>query len=136
MGSISPWCQFGCECLETLHHLFVKCRRFAETRNKSSQEVVDITSMLLCEAKTTVRTTDAYLHSAWPLFVDDASVWPLHETRYYLGTVLAIQPADQITTVLATKIAHTWYFASIRLAGQIWGMYKRITNGWKGSACV
>ncbi|KAG1861391.1 hypothetical protein C8R48DRAFT_711299, partial [Suillus tomentosus] len=103
MGSISPRCQFGCECLETLQHLFAKCRRFAETRNKSSQEVVDITSMLLCEAKTTVRTTDVYLHSTWRLFVDDVSVWPLHETRHYLGTVPVIQAADQITTVLATK---------------------------------
>ncbi|KAG1802676.1 uncharacterized protein HD556DRAFT_1189020, partial [Suillus plorans] len=77
MGNVSPWCQFGCECLETPHHLFAKCRRFAETRIKSSQEVVDTTSMLLCEAKTTIRTTDVYLHSARRLFVDDASVWPL-----------------------------------------------------------
>ncbi|KAG1800335.1 uncharacterized protein HD556DRAFT_1028592 [Suillus plorans] len=117
MGNVSPWCQFGCECLETPHHLFAKCRRFAETRIKSSQEVVDTTSMLLCEAKTTIRTTDVYLHSARRLFVDDASVWPLRETRYYLGTVPAIEPPDQITTVLATKIAHVWHVASIRLVG-------------------
>ncbi|KAG2118985.1 uncharacterized protein F5147DRAFT_767731 [Suillus discolor] len=134
MGDISPWCQFGCECLETPHHLFVKCRRFAESRNKSSQEVVDTTSMLLFEAKTTVQTTDVYLHSARRLFVDDASVWPLRETRYYLGTVPAIQTPDQISSVLATKIAHVWHGASIRLAGQIWGMYKRTTNPLVGKA--
>ncbi|KAG2095675.1 uncharacterized protein F5147DRAFT_553095, partial [Suillus discolor] len=108
MGDISPWCQFGCECLETPHHLFVKCPH--------------TTSMLLFEAKTTVQTTDVYLHSTRRLFVDDASVWPLRETRYYLGTVPAIQTPDQISSVLATKIAHVWHGASIRLAGQIWGM--------------
>ncbi|KAG1900513.1 uncharacterized protein F5891DRAFT_952058, partial [Suillus fuscotomentosus] len=88
MGSISLWCQFGCEYLETPHHLFAKCRHFVETCNKSSQEVVDITSMLLCEAKTTVQTTDIYLHPAWHLFVDDTLVWPLHQTHYCLGTYL------------------------------------------------
>ncbi|KAG2046394.1 hypothetical protein BDR06DRAFT_841794, partial [Suillus hirtellus] len=50
-----------------------------------------------------------------------ALVWPSHKTRYYLGTVPAIQPPDPVTTVLATKIAHVWHTASIRLAGQIWG---------------
>jgi hypothetical protein len=84
--------------------------------------------MLLLEAKTTIQTTDVYLHSARRLFVDDASVWPSHETRYYLGTVPAIQPPDPVTTVLATKIAHVWHTASIRLAGQIWGIYKRATK--------
>ncbi|KAG0702846.1 hypothetical protein DFH29DRAFT_999068 [Suillus ampliporus] len=36
LGNASPWCRFGCKCLETLHHLFVKCHRFAEMHNRLS----------------------------------------------------------------------------------------------------
>ncbi|KAG2335459.1 hypothetical protein BDR05DRAFT_1063855 [Suillus weaverae] len=134
LRNASPWCRFGCECVETSHHLFVECRRFAETRNRLSQEVCDATSVLLNEAKTPVPTTELYLHSARRLFVDDASVWPVHASRYYLGTVPALNPPSQVSTVLATKIAHTWHIASIRLAAQIWGTYRRIVNPSVGKA--
>ncbi|KAG1771069.1 hypothetical protein EV702DRAFT_1248640, partial [Suillus placidus] len=28
LGNTSSWCRFGCECLETPHHLFVECHQF------------------------------------------------------------------------------------------------------------
>ncbi|KAG2082124.1 uncharacterized protein F5147DRAFT_660581, partial [Suillus discolor] len=61
------------------------------------------------------------------LFVDDASVWPLRKTRYYLGTVPAIQAPDQIATVGDKNSVHMAHW-------QIWGMYKRTTNPMVGKA--
>ncbi|KAG2154118.1 hypothetical protein DEU56DRAFT_726531 [Suillus clintonianus] len=133
LRNTSPWCRFGCERLETPHHLFVECLCFAETRNRSSQDVIDATSMLLREAKTAMTTTELYLHTARRLFVDD-TVWPLHASRYYLGTVPAINASYQISHVLATKVAQTWHIASIRLAGQIWGTYRHVVNPSVGKA--
>ncbi|KAG2042229.1 hypothetical protein BDR03DRAFT_944874 [Suillus americanus] len=60
-------------------------------------------------------------------------------SRYYLGTVPAINPPEHISPVLATKIPHMWHIASIRLAGQIWRTYRCIVNismGWKSSPCL
>jgi hypothetical protein len=76
---------------------------------------------------------ELYLRSTRRLFVDD-TVWPVHASRYYLGTVPAINPSCQVSTALGTKIAHTWHIASIRLAAQIWGNYRRIMNPSVGKA--
>ncbi|KAG1747622.1 hypothetical protein EDB19DRAFT_277946 [Suillus lakei] len=101
---------------------------FAETRNRSSQEVFDSTSMLLREAKINDQSMEVYLRSARRSFVDDALMWPLHASRCYLGLVPAINCPTQISPILATRIAHVWHIASIRLAGQNWGTYRRTVN--------
>ncbi|KAG1892251.1 hypothetical protein F4604DRAFT_1698523 [Suillus subluteus] len=101
------WCRFGCRCLEMSHHLFVECRRFAETRNKSSQEVFDSTSVLLREAK----TMGVYLRSARRLFVDYALFWPIHTSRHYLGTVPAINGSARtnLTCIGDENVAYSEY---------------------------
>ncbi|KAG0695322.1 hypothetical protein DFH29DRAFT_1005579 [Suillus ampliporus] len=72
-GKSSPSCRFGYPRFETTHHLFVECHHFAETRNRSSQDVLAAISVLRREAKANVQTTELHLHIARRLFVDDAS---------------------------------------------------------------
>ncbi|KAG0696189.1 hypothetical protein DFH29DRAFT_214323 [Suillus ampliporus] len=108
----SPSYRLVCTFFETPHHLFVECHRFAETRNRSSQDVSAVTSVLLHEAKTNDQTTELYLHTARCLFVDDTSTWPLRTSRYYLGTIPKVTTFPCITSALVTKItfmAHSVY---------------------------
>ncbi|KAG1717450.1 hypothetical protein EDB19DRAFT_1653514, partial [Suillus lakei] len=117
LQNTSPWCCFGCGSLETPHHLFFECLCFAETRNRSSQDVFDATSVLLSEAKTPVTTMELYLHTAWHLFVDD-TVWPLHASQYYLGTVPAINALWETTPQWADIMLGQMLYLLLHLQGK------------------
>ncbi|KAI1793218.1 hypothetical protein LXA43DRAFT_846887, partial [Ganoderma leucocontextum] len=103
---VSPSCHFGCDAIESAHHLLITCPHFSSFREAAS-------------------TSDVILHTAAALFRDDPSVWPQSTSHYYLGTmpfVRGLSCADSSATCrLASRLFHTWHTASIHLAGRIWG---------------
>ena len=85
-GDTPPACHFGCNILETPHHLFVECPRFATVRDEALDAVVRDTSLLLQAAKTPL-PQEVFLHIARSLFSDDTQVWPQTLSHYFYGTV-------------------------------------------------
>ncbi|KAI0369744.1 hypothetical protein BV20DRAFT_945438, partial [Pilatotrama ljubarskyi] len=108
-----PWCHAGCPVIETMHHLFVHCPSFDGLRQSALRDLV------------VLRITSA-------LFSDSVEVWPQYTSRYYLGTMPPIHlghgPRPPAIRRLLTRVFHGWHSASIRLAGRIWGVYKRRTS--------
>ncbi|KAI1794878.1 hypothetical protein LXA43DRAFT_940085 [Ganoderma leucocontextum] len=128
-GDVAPSCHFGCDTLETAHHLFVHCPRFAGLRDDARSSVTHDTSSLLDATETTL-PKDVILRIASALFVDDPDVWPQYHTHYYCGTMPRPIPAETGTHLasrrLLSRIAALWHSVSIRLAARIWGSYKRL----------
>nr|VWO99263.1 MRP-like transporter [Ganoderma boninense] len=129
-GDVSPACHFGCNILETPHHLFVECPHFTAVRDEAKGAVVRDTSLLLEAAKTPL-PSEVFLHIARSLFSDNAHVWPQTLSHYFLGTVPPLpavavtQGAELSTQRLLSRIAALWHSASIRLVARIWGSYRR-----------
>ena len=75
----------------------------------------------------------AILFTAKSLFSDEASVWPLKITQYYLGQIpttanlitMALVPENIKRRKLSTHIASEWHTTAIRLAGRIFGSIQR-----------
>ncbi|KAI1786591.1 hypothetical protein LXA43DRAFT_848408, partial [Ganoderma leucocontextum] len=122
-GDVAPSCHFGCDTLETAHHLFVQCPRFADLRDNARSTVTQDTSSLLDATETTL-PRDAILRMASGLFVDDPDVWPQYYSHYFCGTIPRL-PAEACTPPatrrLLSRIASLWHSVSIRLAARIWG---------------
>ena len=71
------------------------------------------------------------------LFSDDGDIWPRDASRYYLGTMPAVTLPDPVTSGqrrMLTRAIKAWHLASIRLAGRIWGQYKRKTGSVRRTA--
>ncbi|KAI0364748.1 hypothetical protein BV20DRAFT_955570, partial [Pilatotrama ljubarskyi] len=104
-----PWCHAGCPAVETMHHVFVRCPSFDDLPIK-----------------------DVVLRITSTLFSDSLDVWPQYTSRYYLGTMPPLHLNTQLlhppARRLLTRVVHGWHTASIRLAGRIWGVYKRRTS--------
>lgn len=83
----SPYCRFGCDALETTHHVFAHCAAFKDLRTSAAQSILDDTSEQLRAAETPFPYTDIVLDTAKKILTNDSSVWPQHSTRYYLGTL-------------------------------------------------
>ncbi|KAI1797959.1 hypothetical protein LXA43DRAFT_876219 [Ganoderma leucocontextum] len=126
---VSPSCHFGCDAIESAHHLLVTCPHFSPFREAASTSVLRDTSGLLDAAKTPPPLKDVILHTAAALFHDDPSVWPQSTSHYYLGTmpfVRGLSGADSSAARrLASRLFQAWHTTSIHLAGRIWGAYKR-----------
>nr|VWP00632.1 Mevalonyl-coenzyme A hydratase sidH (EC (Siderophore biosynthesis protein H) [Ganoderma boninense] len=129
----SPLCHFGCDTLETPHHLFVQCPHFADVRDEHKIAVQRETSTLL-HATETPLPKEVIQRTAASLFVDDPDIWPQTTARYFLGMVPPIpgvsssSGAHLHTTRLLSRIAASWHLTSIRLTARIWGSYKRAMN--------
>ncbi|KAI0073293.1 hypothetical protein K474DRAFT_1603581, partial [Panus rudis PR-1116 ss-1] len=134
---IAPWCQFGCHALETPHHIFVLCPAFANLRATATHDLSSALDTILDENS----ILDAFeppicaalRHITSTLFADDASTWPQYCSHYYLGTIpnLPFEPQSIVHRRVAARITGLWHLACIRLAGRIWGDYKRKTNPFK-----
>ncbi|KAF5379366.1 hypothetical protein D9615_006585 [Tricholomella constricta] len=111
-----PWCRFGCDAIESPHHLFVNCFHFANLRHSSMFD-------LLAVIETTVNavplpTRRSIIDLTASLFSDSTS-WPMGQTRFYLGFLPCISHLP-LSTTLRSRITNTWHTASIHLAGRIW----------------
>ena len=73
------------------------------------------------------------LDAAKSLFIDDATVWPLTISQYYLGQIPSIQahitsgllPDMVKRRKLISHLSSDWHMSSIRLAGRIFGSVQR-----------
>ena len=131
LGDIAPWCRFGCSVYETPLHVFVHCPTFSSLRTAAAASVHAEVSKLLATAETRSSLAEPLLHTTTALFADDDDVWPLSASRYYLGTMPPTS-FDEVLSVpdrrVLTSVVNAWHSASIRLAGRIWGDYKRRTR--------
>ncbi|KAJ3837051.1 hypothetical protein F5878DRAFT_523049, partial [Lentinula raphanica] len=50
-GNCTPWCSFGCNELESDHHLFVKCPAFDSFRSESSSSIISETNAILSNSE-------------------------------------------------------------------------------------
>ncbi|KAJ7208930.1 hypothetical protein GGX14DRAFT_365159 [Mycena pura] len=130
----SCMCRLGCDAVESVHHIFVDCVEFKEWRCAAGEEVSLRTERKLVEAGIVEEEDQrAILKAAKSLFVDDAAVWPLKISQYYLGRIPRI--GDIVTremvpdTVkrrkLASHLSADWHTSAIRLAGRIFGSIQR-----------
>ena len=119
----NQYCRFGCDQLETAHHVFVHCPQFRDLRDTAVAHLISETSELLAAAETPAPTQVALVQIASSLFADN-EMWPLRSSRYYLG-LTPIIPAHLVAPRLLQRVAHAWHLCAIRLAGRIWGDLKR-----------
>ncbi|KAI0361274.1 hypothetical protein OH77DRAFT_1391885 [Trametes cingulata] len=138
LGDCLPWCHAGCNAIETMHHIFVQCPSFDGLRQSALQDLIRDTSEQLAAAETTPPLTEVVLRITSALFSDSVDVWPQYTSRYYFGTMppLRCTTASNMpaTQRLLTRVVHGWHIASIRLAGRIWGVYKRRTSPRRSAA--
>ncbi|KAM5539151.1 hypothetical protein V8D89_007181 [Ganoderma adspersum] len=129
---VSPTCHFGCDSLETPHHIFVQCPHFAVICDEASRAVIRDTSSLL-DATETPLPTDVIIRIAHALFIDDPLIWPQTASHYHYGTVPSLPEVPAAfgghlpSKRLLSRVAALWHSSSIRLSARIWGSYKRAT---------
>jgi len=128
-----PQCRLGCGAIEDQHHVFVKCGKYREWREKAAEELAKVTGRKLSEKDIGGPIILAFVQAAKSLFIDDPSVWPLQYSFFYLGHVPPLEhllPNSSTGSTLTRSrllytIAADWHLASIRLAGRIWGDLQR-----------
>ncbi|KAK7032095.1 Nucleosomal histone H3-Lys79 methylase [Paramarasmius palmivorus] len=131
-GNVSPWCSFGCAELETTHHIFTECPRFAHFRAHAKDSLVSTTTSLVQrQPYHLTKDEQAVIVTASSQLFADTDIWPLRRTHYYLGSMPNI--SNIVHSLSTNQRAHTaivqsWHVAAIRLAGRIWGEYRRVTS--------
>lgn len=127
-GDTSPYCTFGCPDVETTHHIFIDCPTFKQYRESATAELLRSVRTCLSDVDIPIATANRIIRLSSNLFLDDAQTWPLHASRYYLGNVPRItsrSPQSLSEQRLFARITGLWHTSCIRLAGHIWGEYKR-----------
>ncbi|KAJ8457380.1 hypothetical protein ONZ51_g11564 [Trametes cubensis] len=129
-GDTHPFCQAGCDAVETPHHIFVDCPSFTPLRETARTSLLrDVSEQVVQLAETTHHQTDTILAFTAALFSDDGTVWPQHTTHFYLGTTPPLPfdlfPPTVPTQRVLTRVVHLWHIAAIRLTSRIWGEYSR-----------
>jgi hypothetical protein len=69
-------CRWGCNAVESMHHIFVGCAQFDEWRRNAGAEVSLRTERKLEEVEMREEDRQPILNSAKSLFIDDPAVWP------------------------------------------------------------
>ncbi|KAJ7243120.1 hypothetical protein B0H12DRAFT_1131436, partial [Mycena haematopus] len=127
-------CRLGCMAVESMHHIFVDCAHFSAWRNDAAEEVATRTERKLVEAGIVIdHVQRPILIAAKSLFIDDAVVWPLKISQYYLGQIPSIEayitrglfPDAAKRRKLMSHLSSDWHTSSIRLAGRIFGSIQR-----------
>ncbi|KAF9019114.1 hypothetical protein BDZ89DRAFT_959528 [Hymenopellis radicata] len=128
-GNEAPLCPFGCGVLDTIHHVFVECPTFHHMRHDATASLVTHTRTILNNAGAPLLIIAHYCSLGRALF-RDSQQWPLHRSRFYFGVLPKLPHINAITPTRARdqvvhRIANVWHSEAIRLAGRIWGDYKR-----------
>ncbi|KAK7014070.1 hypothetical protein VNI00_019432 [Paramarasmius palmivorus] len=130
----SPSCRLGCGTYhEDSHHIFTICPVYGKWRSAAAHEVHERTKRKLQEAGIPEADQRACLRAAKSLFSDDAAVWPLKCTAYYLGFLpkldALLPPVSNLSYLPRERLLHhlaaDWHLHAIRLAGRIYGDYQR-----------
>lgn len=131
-GDCTPWCSFGCPVFEDAHHLFVHCPTFQSIRETCSTQIISETKMILSHSNMLSQIElDDFIHRA-TFLLDDNDVWPTGFSKYYVSLLPPERVTNASKTVDASRIRSrihgNWHTMLIRLAGRIWGEYKRRTR--------
>jgi hypothetical protein len=129
----SSTCRLCSNAIESMHHIFVDCRKFEGWRAEAGAEVATRTERKLEEMGIALWDQQPILRAAKSLFVDDPIIWPLKMSQYYLGQVprtddlitRALIPETIKRRKLSVHLASDWHTSSIRLAGRIFGSVQR-----------
>ncbi|KZV89037.1 hypothetical protein EXIGLDRAFT_722026 [Exidia glandulosa HHB12029] len=135
-GLSSETCRMDCgSTFETEYHIFVDCPAFDDMRREAGkalkyrlQRISDMGSL-----DDTHRTR--ILKLAESFYSSDSEMWPLKMSQYWYGHVPVLDqlvPDETFTSALTRrqfvhKIFTEWHYASIRLAGRIWGDFSTRT---------
>jgi hypothetical protein len=122
----------GCDAIEDMHHIFVKCPRYTEWRSKATNDILLRTRAKLTEKELEEADAVDLLAAAKSLFLD-SSTWPLQYSVYYLGHIPPIDALvprnNDLNGVTRSRLIHhfasDWHTACIRLAGRIWGDWQK-----------
>ncbi|KAJ7711082.1 hypothetical protein B0H14DRAFT_3524695 [Mycena olivaceomarginata] len=115
----SSMCRLGCLAVESMHHIFVDCILFAEWREEAANELVVRTTAKLIEAGIPGEQQQWILHAAKCLFADDAEIWPLEISQYYVGQIPRI--CDHITaTETGTQVRSVWRAGYLGAYSGLW----------------
>jgi hypothetical protein len=133
--TLSQRCRLGCMQEESAHHLFVECEMTESMRREMRDKIRKSTGDLLETMEDEWILKEPIALTAESLFIDDANVWPLGTSRYYLGFVPPIEryaladtpePTDSFLYNRALyRIVRDWHLASIHLAARIFGTLQR-----------
>ena len=126
-------CSLGCDATGDMHHIFVYCRQYNRWREDVSRELMERMELKVANMETEEIIKIGLLTAAKSLFSDDAVIWPLHCSLYYLGQIpnldLLISKEADIGEVsrcrLRAHMASDWHTSSIQLTGWIFGDYQR-----------
>jgi hypothetical protein len=122
----------GCA-VESMHHIFVECTHFADWRRDAANELFARTALKLTEAGIPEEAQQWVLQAAKSLFTDDAVIWPLKISQYYVGQLPSIREHVSVALIpnvvkrrkLWSHISADWHTGAIRLAGRIFGSIQR-----------
>lgn len=126
-------CRLGCNDVESMRHVFVKCAVYQQWRDEACEHTVENTTLKLSSMQLEGPVKDILISAAKSLFSDHPTIWPLHLTMFYIGQIPDLEtliPPDhglnKITMMkLKTHLSSDWHMSSIRLAGRIFGDYQR-----------
>lgn len=133
-------CSLGCDKMGDMHHLFVHCKQYEQWREDARRELSERMELKLLNMRIEEAVKTGLLEATKCLFTNDAIIWPLHRSLYYLGQIPNLDAlisreagmGEIEKRRLRSHISSDWHTLSIRLAGQIFGDYQRrmvVMNG-------
>jgi len=133
---LSRNCRFGCLDIESPHHVFVDCPRYAELRNRELDSLFLSVEKRLLEAKLSPADQALLLESVKSLFSDSEIVWPLDSALFFLGQIPKIDPLIPPHCInnlvnrsrLVHNIASDMHLSSVRLASRIFGDLQKVMS--------
>ena len=136
----SDLCCLGCDATGDMHHIFVHCEQYKRLRVEANTELLERMELKLTNMHTEEAIKTRLLTAAKFLFCDNADIWPLHRSLYYLGQIPNLDPLisneagmnEIARRRLRSHVSSDWHTSSIRLAGRIFGDYQRrmaVLNG-------
>ncbi|KAJ8095721.1 hypothetical protein PM082_022828 [Marasmius tenuissimus] len=129
MGDRLPWCSFGYTEVESPHHIFVRCPRFADWRTETAAKIALSTKSALSSGVLSRAESD-HITSIAEVLLRDHHIWPLGLSKFYFGLVPPIPDGARCTQSpdarrTRVKIAMTWHNMLITFTARIWAEYKR-----------
>ncbi|KZV82964.1 hypothetical protein EXIGLDRAFT_736049 [Exidia glandulosa HHB12029] len=132
-GAIIPrLCREGCVAIEDDYHVFVHCPQYAPYRREAGSDLARRFARRVPNGMPQ-DDVDQLLAAATVFYHQSAGVWPTGHSAYYLGHTprldsLLPRAVFQSGERHRTAVFHgqcDWHYASIRLAGRIWGAFQR-----------
>ena len=127
--------------MEDEHHIFVDCPEFDEWRLQAGEKLRRVLEERVAKMEVEEDAKNDFLLKAESFYVDDPTVWPLKESRFYLGHVpklsnLLPQSHSGPGSCQGERIIHAiyceWHNAGVRLTSRIYGELQRcVTRSWE-----